>query len=129
MKRGLNQQEAREYVGAKRRTWEALWVPRLVGIPQGVSLIFDRIDLDRLFDEFKAVAAGVTTDAAEEATPESIHNGHWNGRPTTKKGSKPWAKTHGEFSPIRTVGKLTNGEGKSAFDSAVSEVLRKRRVG
>lgn len=56
-KRGFTQQQAMEYVGAKRRTWEALWAPRLVAIKQGVCLIYDRQDLDRVFDQLKAEAA------------------------------------------------------------------------
>jgi hypothetical protein len=56
-KRGLTQQQAMAYVGAKRRTWEALWAPRLVAIKQGVCLIYDRRDLDRVFDQLKAEAA------------------------------------------------------------------------
>ena len=56
-KRGLTQQQAMAYVGAKRRTWEALWAPRLVAIKQGVCLIYDRHDLDRVFDQLKAEAA------------------------------------------------------------------------
>ena len=56
-KRGFTQQQAMEYVGAKRRTWEALWAPRLVAIKQGVCLIYDRHDLDRVFDQLKAEAA------------------------------------------------------------------------
>ena len=56
-KRGFTQQQAMEYVGAKRRTWEAMWAPRLVAIKQGVCLIYDRHDLDRVFDQLKAEAA------------------------------------------------------------------------
>ena len=56
-KRGLTQQQAMAYVGAKRRSWEALWAPRLVAIKQGVCLIYDRHDLDRVFDQLKAEAA------------------------------------------------------------------------
>ncbi len=56
-KRGLTQQQAMAYVGAKRRTWEAVWAPRLVAIKQGVCLIYDRRDLDRVFDQLKAEAA------------------------------------------------------------------------
>lgn len=127
-RRGLPYAEAMAYVGVKRRQFDEKWRPRLVAIPQGVSLIFDVQDLDRLFEEFKAAAAGVVTDAANEGG-QMPHNGPWNGRPAQKKGSKPWAKTHGESSPTKTVGRLTNGSGKSAFDSAVSEVLQKQKVG
>ena len=56
MKRGLTQQEAMAYVGVKRRTWESNWAPRLTGLHQGVCLIYDKQDLDRLFDAMKAEA-------------------------------------------------------------------------
>ena len=48
MKRGLTQQEAMANVGARRRTWEANWAPRLTGIHQGVCLIYDRQDLKQV---------------------------------------------------------------------------------
>lgn len=63
-KRGFTQQQAMEYVGAKRRTWEALWAPRLVAIKQGVCLIYDRHDLDRVFDQLKAEAASAAPSQA-----------------------------------------------------------------
>lgn len=66
-KRGLTQQQAMAYVGAKRRTWEAVWAPRLVAIKQGVCLIYDRHDLDRVFDQLKAEA----TSAAPSQAPRT----------------------------------------------------------
>jgi len=57
LKRGLTYAEAMAYVGVKRRTFDEVWRPRLVAIRQGSSIIFDKHDLDRLFDEFKARAA------------------------------------------------------------------------
>lgn len=57
-KRGLTCAEAMVYVGVKRRTFDELWRPRLTAVPQGTSLVFDREDLDRLFDEFKQTARG-----------------------------------------------------------------------
>jgi hypothetical protein len=53
-----------EYVGAKRRTWETVWAPRLVAIKQGVCLIYDRHDLDRVFDQLKADAASAAASRA-----------------------------------------------------------------
>lgn len=50
MKRGLSYTEAMTYVGVKRRTFDAAWRPRLRALHQGTSLIFDRDDLDRVFD-------------------------------------------------------------------------------
>jgi hypothetical protein len=52
--RGLSLADAMAYVGVKRRTFDARWRPRLVALQQGVTTIFDRQDLDRLFDESSA---------------------------------------------------------------------------
>ena len=57
-KRGLNRQEAMAYVGVKRRTFDEVWRPQLVAMRQGACMVFDRQDLDQLFDKFKQEAAG-----------------------------------------------------------------------
>ena len=120
MKRGLTQQEAMAYVGVKRRTWEANWAPRLTGIHQGVCLIYDRQDLDKLFDAIKA-----------EAANDSAHNAARNGRPSQEKGRNTWAKARGVSTPTKTTtpGKLTSGGAVSDFASAASLVLKKRTAG
>src|SRR2546430_344099 len=53
MKRGLTCLEAIDYVGVKRRTFDTQWRPNLVAMSQATSLIFDREDLDKLFNESK----------------------------------------------------------------------------
>lgn len=127
--RGLTYAEAMAYVGVKRRTFDEVWRPRLVAIPQGSSLIFDRLDLDRLFDEFKAAAAGVP-QAANDAGDQLQHNGPRNGRPITEKGTMPWAKQRGVSTPAKTgPGKLTSGGEVQDFASAASQVLGKRKAG
>ena len=40
-KRGLTHQEAMEYVGVKRRTFDEVWRPQLVAMRQGACLVFD----------------------------------------------------------------------------------------
>ena len=133
MKRGLNQQEAMNYVGAKRRTWEVHWIPRLTGIQQGVSLIFDRQDLDRVFEEFKREALGNSIVPANvvETSGTERHNGPRNGRPNTSKGEKLWANKCGGFTPMRKMepGKSTNGGAAHDFGSVASLVLKKQKVG
>lgn len=127
--RGLTYAEAMAYVGVKRRTFDAVWRPRLVAIPQGSSLIFDRLDLDRLFDELKAAAAGVP-QAANDAGDQVQHNGPRNGRPMTEKGTMQWAKQHGVSTPAKTgPGKLTSGGEALDFASAASVVLKRRTAG
>ena len=129
MKRGLNQQEAMAYVGAKRRTWEPLWAPRLTGIQQGVCLIFDRQDLDRVFEEFKLEASGVPVPTAndDDTRRTEAHNGPRNGRPSTAKGEEIWAKKWGVSTPMRKTepGKLTSGGAVHGFASVASLILRR----
>ncbi len=57
MNRGLTYANAIAYVGVKRRTFDTYWRPRLTALPQGTALIFDRRELDRLFDQFKLQCA------------------------------------------------------------------------
>lgn len=133
MKRGLTQQEAMAYVGVKRRTWEALWAPRLVGMPQGVCVIYDRQDIDRLFDEFKRQAAGEgePLHAANDSQPAPGHNAPRNGWPSEEKGRNTWAKKCGASTPRKTTtpGKSTSGGAALDFASAVSLVTKKRNAG
>ena len=129
MKRGLTQQEAMAYVGVKRRTWEALWLPRLVGIQQGVCLIFDKNDLDRVFDDFKRDAEGRPPDAANDSDHGQAQNAARNGWPT-EKGRNTWAKDKRASTPTKTTpGKLTSGGAVSDFASAVSLVLKRQKAG
>ena len=126
--RGLTHAEAMAYVGVKRRTFETVWRPRLVVMRQGVTTIFDRQDLDRLFDEFKQEAAGAPV-AANDATPLA-HNGPRNGRPSDMKGALKWAKKHqGSIPAITESGKLTSGGAALDFASAVLLVSRKQKAG
>lgn len=125
MKRGLTHAEAIAYVGVKRRTFDEAWRPRLIAMPQGSCLIYDIKDLDRLFDEMKLEAAG-----ADAAANDAAHNGPRNGRPATQIGDQQWAKQPGASTPTKTVpGKSTSGSGVLDFDSAVSQVFRKRNGG
>ena len=127
MKRGLTYAEALAYLGIKRRTFDTAWRPRLVAIHQGVTTIFDRQDIDRLFDEFKLEAAG--TPVREGAEP-AVHNGTWNGRPVNQKGTPIWAKQRGESIPKKTEpGTLTSGGEKIDFASAVSLVMKRQKAG
>jgi hypothetical protein len=124
--RGLSYKEAIAYVGVKRRTFDEKWRPRLVAMPQGSSLIFDRVDLDRLFDEFKQEAAG----APAAANDESAHNASRNGRPAPTKGESQWAKQLGESTLQKTgPGKLTSGGERLDFASAASQVLKRQKAG
>lgn len=127
-KRGLNYQEAMTYTGVKRKTFDEVWRPKLVGMRQGVCLLFDREDLDALFQQFKQEAFA-KTDAAN--TPESqAHNGERNGRPIQTKGAQVWAKGQGVSTPLKMdSGRLTNGNPTGDFASAAFRVMTKRNAG
>ena len=88
MKRGLTYLEAMRYVGVKRRTFDTQWRPHLVALPQGACLIFDRQDLDRLFDQFKSDA--LSHPMANPAA--AAQNGRRNGRPIVEKGVQQWGE-------------------------------------
>lgn len=127
-KRGYTLAEAMVYVGVKRRTFDALWRPKLIAMGQGTSLIFDREDLDRVFNEFKQAAAGAPEAANDAGT--LAHNGPRNGRPAPSKGDMQWANLHGGSTPLKTgPGKLTSGGEALDFASAASSVLKRRKAG
>jgi hypothetical protein len=132
-KRGLTYQEAMAYVGVKRRTFDAVWRPQLVAMPQGACLIFDRLDLDRLFEQFKAKQMpGLDTAASNDGSLPHAgeHNQPRNGRPSHEKGDSSWAKKPGAFTPTKKeAGRSTNGGAPLDFASAASAVLKKRNAG
>lgn len=122
MKRGLTHAEAIEYVGVKRRTFDEMWRPKLNPMRQGSCLIFDRLDLDRVFDEFKAAAAPAA--ANDDGAEPLRHNGPRNGRPSQETGERR-PKNKGYLPPERTEpGRSTSGGGKIDFASAASAVLK-----
>lgn len=65
MKRGLTCAEAMACVGLKRRTFDAAWRPRLRALHQGTCLIFDRQEIDALFDALKAPGAARHASSAQ----------------------------------------------------------------
>ena len=50
--RGLTHAQAIEYCGVKRRTFDEVWRPRLKAMRQGSCLLFDRHQIDALFEQF-----------------------------------------------------------------------------
>jgi hypothetical protein len=84
-------------------------------------------DLDRAWH----VVKGQRLDGHAELAPsDPAHNERRNGRPTSLKGVKTWAETHGASTPKRTVpDKLTSTGEARDFASAASQVLAKRRAG
>ena len=105
-KRGFNSQEAMRYLGIKRRAFEKHFRPFLAEMRLGTCVVYDRIDLDRVLEEYK----------------------QRNGRPA-EKGVSAWA----ELKPAST--KILKGSGVSirstkALDFAtVSSALKKQSPG
>ena len=129
LKRGLNHQEAMAYVGVKRRTFDEVWRPQLVAMRQGACVVFDRKDLDQLFDKFKQDSAVRPDDAANDAAALA-HNVPRNGRPVIKKGVITWAKTQGVSTPTKTgSGRSTGPSGALDFASAALRVMTKQNAG
>lgn len=105
-KRGLTYAEALAYVGVKRRTFDEAWRPRLIAIRQGSCVIFDKRDLDQLFDEFKARAAEAAT-AKPVVVPRSV-------RGTDLPPRLSWP---------RSAPQPTNG---FSFEEAAERILKQR---
>lgn len=98
--RGLNINEAMTYVGVKRRTFDEKWMPRLTTFNNGTSKIIDRVDLDRLFDEFKS---------------------------EQPNGDKQWQAKQREYkSKAMEPFQSTRSSKVSDFEQAASRVLKKR---
>jgi len=122
MKRGLCYAEALTYVGVRRRTFDQRWRPMLTPVRQGTLLIFDRLELDRLFDRFK--------EEALEGANSAKQNVSRNGRPIVEKGVNLWAERQRVSTRAPTeVGKSTSGGKARDFSSVASEILRKRSAG
>lgn len=60
-KRGFTTQEAQAYLGVRRRFFDTNIAPRLAGkgTPAGPSIIYERVDLDAAWDDYKTSVAAV----------------------------------------------------------------------
>src|SRR5262249_31790694 len=105
LKRGFTHAQAIAYLGIKRKAFERHIRPRATPVRIGSCLIFERFDLDRAFDEYKAER---------------------NGRPGTKGGIE-WAD---QGCPVSTgMGKAAGVSTRSSrtvpdFESALAAVRR-----
>ena len=52
-KRGYNSQESMAYLGIKRKAFDKHFRPFLRPLSFGTSLLFDRLDLDRIWEQYK----------------------------------------------------------------------------
>jgi hypothetical protein len=130
MKRGFTYAEAMAYVGVKRRTFDTQWRPRLNPMQQGACVIFDRIELDALFDQFKDQPTAV----ADLRQPDDFNNcpdqnGPRNERPNMK-GVSLWAERQPGSTPVsKELGKSTSTGKALDFASVASSVLKRRKAG
>lgn len=144
MKRGLTYLEAIDYVGVKRRTFDTQWRPHLVAMSQGTSLIFDREDLDKLFDQFKQNAGrgapAAPADAPQAFAPDAAASNILDPqptaavscladrRPTSEKGVEKWVVKTASTKTQRAGGESTSSTAVNAF-KAVSDRIRKPKHG
>src|SRR5450631_233874 len=68
--RGLSSQDAQAYLGLKRATWDTLR-EQLQPVRLGTSLVYDRHDLDVLFERLKAGATATVDESHESAATVS----------------------------------------------------------
>ena len=105
-KRGFNCQEALHYLGIKRRAFEKHFRPLLNPIRLGTSVVFDRIDLDRVLEEHKSR----------------------NGRPV-EKGVYSWAEHNPASIRIRKDSGVLIRSSKALDFETVLNDLKKRNPG
>jgi hypothetical protein len=122
-KRGFTYAEAINYLGIGRRTFDTGWKFWLPSFRQGTAVIYDRADLDALFEQRKAEAAA----AAHPNAPDSEQNRRRNERPIIK-GAKPWANNNAASAAKATSGPSTRNTGGTDFASAL-QAVRKQRAG
>lgn len=58
-RRGLNRQQAIDYLGIKGTHFDKEIRPKLRGIKMGTSMVFDRLELDTIFDQIMLVVGDV----------------------------------------------------------------------
>ncbi len=107
-KRGFNRQQAIEYLGVKGRFFDLNIRLQLVGVRMGTAVVFDRVDLDRVFEEYRD---------------------RGDGQPT-EKGASKWA----ERSPASTSTRMADGASTRSsevddFRKLSAQIIRKRRSG
>ena len=108
--RGFTHGQAPGYLGVKRKFFEKHIRPRTNPVRCGTTLIFDRFDLDRAFDEYKAER---------------------NGRPGEKGGNNEWADQQSRASTgtKKAAGTSTRSTVVTDFAKASERIMAKRRAG
>jgi hypothetical protein len=128
MKRGLTYAEAMAYVGVKRRTFDAAWRPCLRALHQGTCLIFDREEIDALFDTLKS--SGSEQQGKNVLEQPQAQNTRRNERPEPMKGVSKWAEKYPGSTPeMKEPGRSTSGTPALDFSGVASRILTKRKSG
>ena len=112
-KRCYNTAESLDYLGIKRRSFEAHILPSLhgKGVRIGNCIVFEKIDLDHAWDSYKV----------------SIGS---EGLRSRSKGEIWGAEKKSEFfRPVRAGSLSTEDIRGSAFDAAASQILQRRKNG
>lgn len=104
-KRCFNQTEAMAYLGVKAKFFQTQIRPRLRGIKAGVSMIYERAELDQAWENYKMAVCGA---AQEEKT--------WDVHQVSTKTKKVDLT-------------LTRPTKVTAFANAASKVLSARKAG
>lgn len=134
LRRGLTCGEAAKYLSVKRRIFEDEWRPYLRSIRQGTSLIFDRAEIDRLFDLKLDQSQAPTIPRPISHTKGCAANDAVLEKREPKLGNLKWAKNQLEStgtlkqSKVPT-GKSTNGIAARGFEAVASAALMKRKTG
>lgn len=126
MRRGLTYEEAFEYVGVKRRTFDEKWKPLLRSMKQGTSTLYDKRELDSLFDQFMAKDATVAPSNYETKQ----EGGNSSESTFTSKGKQKWQAKQREYRQTKMEpGPSTRSSEGSDFMSAASKALKRPMTG
>jgi hypothetical protein len=107
-KRGFTRQEAIQYLGVKGRFFDLQVRPKLASARMGTAVVFDRIDLDRVFEEYKTCGDGQPIE----------------------KGASKWAEESPASTSTRTAdGGSTKSSEVDDFGRLSAQIIRKRRTG
>ena len=107
-RRGLNRQEAISYLGVEGSYFDKSIRPQLKSMKLGTSQIFDRLDLDIIFDQLKVAAGDVGP---------------------TEKGVTPWPKEPQVSLKQKTDGGVSISSTKDLDFKAVLKRIKQQKSG
>lgn len=105
-RRGLNRQQAIEYLGVKASYFDKVIRKKLKSFKIGTSEIFDRYELDNLFDQFMLVGGNVGPK---------------------EKGERQWPKESQEFMKrMMENGELTKATKAQDFKAVLERIMKQK---